>query len=668
MLGDFNFPTLDWTTHAAVAVCARPIDRDFYDVFSGCGWTQWVDVPTFISSGNVLDLVLTSDTDRILEVYTAPPLPGCGHVPVMVGVVFQSGAGVVGDAIPKWDWFRGNYSEISSALLDIDWERLLHGLDVGSSYRLFLSEIHSLMVRYIPRRKYGCGGKWLVSPPRSLIRERAALWRAYKAHRIDLGRRDPVTLRALELFRNANYNYRNYARNRQAAYEQRLVDILGGAPKVFHSYIRERKVGCPTVGPLRRDDGSLISDDVLMAESFCAAFSSVFNGNTPLHQQPHQQFQGLMDDVLIGLDYVHGAIEALDSSSAAGADNVHPHFLKSCAQSVSLPLVLIFQRSLSEGALPVEWRIAKVVPIFKKGQKSEPLNYRPVSLTSTCCKVLERILSNHIKEYLQDNGILNARQFGFRSGMCAEDQLLLTYADVVAELDEGWAVDMVFLDFSKAFDVVSHGVILRKIEELGFCDQVVGWTRGFLSSRGMFVSVGGGSSSVVDVLSGVPQGSVLGPLLFLVYVNYLMEGVSSRWYAYADDFKLYVRTGKKGGCATELQRDLDIITGRSRSWNLALNASKCVVVRFGVMGPPDGHCGSGYFLDGVELKRVRSHVDLGVEVDPFLRFHSHIATIIRKASGLSNQLLLSTVCRSRSFMLKVFVAHIRPIMDYASSL
>ena len=144
-----------------------------------------------------------------------------------------------------------------------------------------------------------------------------------------------------------------------------------------------------------------------------------------------------MDDVSIGLDCVRGAIEALDSSSAAGADNVHPHFLKSCAQSVSLPLVLIFQRSLSEGALPVEWRIAKVVPIFKKGQKSEPLNYRPVSLTSTCCKVLERILSNHIKEFLQDNGILNARQFGFRSGMCAEDQLLLTYADVVAELYEG---------------------------------------------------------------------------------------------------------------------------------------------------------------------------------------------------------------------------------------
>ena len=307
-MGDFNLPTLDWAANAAVAVCARPIDRDFYDVFSGCGWTQWVDVPTFVASGNVLDLVLTSDTDRILEVYTAPPLPGCGHVPVVVGVVFQSGVGVVGDATPKWDWFRGNYSEISSALLDMDWERLLYGLDVGSSYRLFLSEIHSLMARYVPRRKYGCGGKWLVSPPRSLIRERAALWRTYKAYRNDLGRGDPVTLRALELFRNANYNYRNYARNRQAAYEQRLVDILGEAPKVFHAYIRERKVGCPTVGPLRREDGSLISDDVLMAESFCAAFSSTFNGSTPLHQQPHEQFQGLMDDVLIGLDCVRGVI------------------------------------------------------------------------------------------------------------------------------------------------------------------------------------------------------------------------------------------------------------------------------------------------------------------------------------------------------------------------
>ena len=170
--------------------------------------------------------------------------------------------------------------------------------------------------------------------------------------------------------------------------------------------------------------------------------------------------------------------------------------------------------------------------------------------------------------------------------------------------------------------------------------------------------------------SGVPQGSVLGPLLFLIYVNSLGLEFNCPWFAFADDFKLYVahsRIDSENG-ANLLQGDLDRLASVSQSWNLRLNPAKCVVLRFGVRSSRgDEDAASGYMLGGEEIRLVKSHRDLGVTVDSSLKFHIHISCIVNKASALINQLLRSTVCRSYDFMVTLFVSHIRPIMDYCST-
>jgi hypothetical protein len=410
-----------------------------------------------------------------------------------------------------------------------------------------------------------------------------------------------------------------------------------------------------------------------MSEVFAASFSGVFVSAVPAHPAPFQSFAGSLTDVEFSRVGVQRVLSALDPSSSMGPDDLHPQLLKSCADELSLPLCLIFQKSMRTGLVPGIWSKSLVVPIFKAKSHTDSLNYRPVSLTLVCCKSMERMVVARLTEYLEINDILSPHQYGFRSGRSTEDQLLLTYEDVGRWVDEGYVSDVIMLDFSKAFDVVSHAVLLSKLELLGICGSLLAWISAFLSDRVMSVCVSGCMSSPVDVTSGVPQGSVLGPLLFLIYINHVSSGLLCKFKAFADDYKLYLRYSRKDTEAAiqgvqSLQRGLDTVDSVARSWNLGLNPDKCVVLRFyrgridfGALVPLNQ-----YFLQGRALKFVSAHRDLGVSVDTSLRFHHHIRVVAAKAGGLANCLLRSTVCRSPEFMLSLYVAHIRPLIEYAS--
>ncbi|MEL7427573.1 MAG: reverse transcriptase family protein [Bacteroidota bacterium] len=376
-----------------------------------------------------------------------------------------------------------------------------------------------------------------------------------------------------------------------------------------------------------------------------------------------------MTDLLVTYDAVIEILEGLSPSSSAGADGIHPSLLHNCSAVIALPLSIIINKSLFEGVLPAEWKHSRVAPIHKSGSKFNPLNYRPVSVTSAPCKVAERLLANHIISYLEEMNLLSGRQFGFRKGRSTEDQLLLSYGKIAKEVDRGRIVDAVYLDYSKAFDVLSHQILIEKAESIGFSPQILNWIRSFLFGRVMQVSVNGMSSNPRSVCSGVPQGSVLGPLLFIIYVNSLGVNFNCEWYSFADDMKIFASKPKLPLLAVDpaLQEDLNNLYTISSSWNLKLNPNKCVLMRFGGGNYIDGE-DSGYVLGGTGLNLVKTHRDLGVLIDLSLRFHPHISEIIRKSSGLANQLLRATVCRSPIFMVTLFISHIRPLIEYCSTL
>ena len=250
-----------------------------------------------------------------------------------------------------------------------------------------------------------------------------------------------------------------------------------------------------------------------------------------------------------------------------------------------------------------------------------------------------------------------------------EEQLLLCYDYITKKFDDGYSVDVIFFDYRKAFDVVNHRILFEKLALLGIGDPVLGWLWSFLSARSMRVVVHGESSPEIDVCSGVPQGSVIGPLLFLIYINFVTDGLTAKFCLFADDLKLYLAGSCKSVDMDDfhvvLQADIDLLLARSSSWGLSFSVNKCARLnfcrRFADLPPLQS-----YFLGDQPIPNVSDFRDLGVRVDASLKFHQHIAEVVIKAGGVCHNFLKGTLCRSPSFMRSVFITHVRPIIEWCS--
>ena len=251
--------------------------------------------------------------------------------------------------------------------------------------------------------------------------------------------------------------------------------------------------------------------------------------------------------------------------------------LKEASEILARPLQIIFNESLLLGVVPDAWKKAHISPIHKKGNKADPNNYRPIALTSIACKVMEHIVRGRIIEHINCNNLFDSRQHGFISGRSCFTNLLQTMDAWTKLIEDGEDLDAVYLDFSKAFDTVPHERLLHKLSVYGIQDPLLSWIRSFVSGRKQRVVVGGEASDWSDVISGVPQGSVLGPTLFLLYINDMPSTVKTSISLFADDTKLY------SPCKDHdlLQADLDMLCNWSSKWQLLFNTDKCKVVHIG---------------------------------------------------------------------------------------
>ena len=288
--------------------------------------------------------------------------------------------------------------------------------------------------------------------------------------------------------------------------------------------------------------------------------------------------QHQISDIGISESDVFEALSSLDPNKAMGIDGIGPKILKHCALALFKPLHHLFLLSLSQHYLPEDWRCHLIVPVFKSGNKSSVRNYRPISLLCTVSKVLEKLIYDIITQFVSSS--ISPSQFGFRPMHSSIQQLLVFLSIIQDSLATNSQADAVYLDFRKAFDSVPHNELLVKLWSFGITGNLWKWFKAYLFCRSQQVTINRCVSDPLPVVSGVPQGSILGPLLFLIFINDIPSSITySHIFLFADDAKCLQTVSSLPDCRL-LQHDLSSLSAGSRQWNLQFNATKCVILRF----------------------------------------------------------------------------------------
>ena len=414
------------------------------------------------------------------------------------------------------------------------------------------------------------------------------------------------------------------------------------------------------------ETGALITDPIGKANTLNSQFQSVFTQESPLtddHKTP--QMYPDISDICFTTPGVLKLLNGLDPSKACGPDMIPPKVLKELAPSIAPALTDLFNRSYRSGVMPEDWRNANVVPAFKKGKKTLAANYRPISLTCICCKLFEHVVTHHIMDHAQEHNILYALQHGFRGMLSCETQLVEFLHDLAVNCHEGKQTDVLVMDFSKAFDKVGHERLLEKIASYGITGLTKQWIRQFLSDRRQRVVIDGESSDTVPVTSGVPQGSVLGPCLFLLYINDLAQDLNSTVRLFADDTIAYMTISNQADAAI-LQQDLDKLAHWEGLWQMQFHPEKCQVLRVSKKTKSNTF-NATYTLHGHSLEVVDDVKYLGVTISGNLKWDKHVTNIVKKANSTLAVLKRNLKVPSKTIKSAAYKALIRPHLEYSST-
>ena len=453
-------------------------------------------------------------------------------------------------------------------------------------------------------------------------------------------------------------------RKQHDLYVNNLVGDVKANPRDIYRYINSQKKrhprystpekeewkGCCSVGP-RKGRG-------------IQWFTDVLNKNEHTQVPLLDRSAPFMNDTVISKDGAIKLLKGLNPSKALGPGELHRRILKELVTGLGPVFAHLFQQSMDTGEIPKECSFANICPLFKKSDRSLACNYCPVSLTCVPCKLLEHIVCSNIMAHLDEYKLLSDRQHAFRKRHSCETQLTTVINDWAKILDNRGQVDTFILDFVKAFDTPPHELLESKLFSYGIGGRTLKWIDYFLCFRKQRVVVNGVKSDWAPVLSGVPQGTVLGPFLFSLYINDISSDIESEIRLFADDCVCY-REIKDKEDTMKLQRDIDRLGSWARKWGMRFQPVKCNMMQLTRKRINKIH--ASYTLEGTDLENVESIKYLGVTISSDLRWNTHASNVCTKANRTLGFLRRNLHSCPKEVKEAAYKGLVRPVLDYGSS-
>ena len=549
-LGDFNAHHREWLNSRSAT------DRHglaAYSFVNETGCTQLVTEPTHVS-GNCLDLIIT-DVPGMCNVSVGPQLGTSDHF-------FLSAKFQLNSPIPDFTTSRRvnlmsrvNWEAVENEISAIEWSLIT---DHPSPADKFNDVVGRIITRFVPSKIIKFRSKdrpWFDNDCRIAFHRKQTAFHRWSRQR---------SPEHWELYRQAR-NFATITFNRaESNYNRHLREKLSNS-RNSHSWWKNLKFSLfgvdNSLTPLKKQDGSL----TFLAEEKARILADHFNSkmsessvNIPSTCVPEPKLNSLA----FRSSEVQGILEKLDEHGSVDPNGLFPSFFKKFSKIFAPKLSVIFRKLIQAGDFPFCWKIASVTPIPKEGNSCRAKDFRPISITPVMSKVFERLIATRLNKYIESENIIPKTQFGYRKGLGTVDALLTLNTDVQAALDNGMEVRAVAFDFSAAFDKVNHRGIIYNLQNIGVGGKFLSLCESFLTERRQYVTVDGSRSPTTNVPSGVPQGSVLGPLLFTLYASSLIAGLSCLNIAYADDTTIYIIIPKPSDrivCSNKLHQDLMFI-------------------------------------------------------------------------------------------------------------
>ncbi len=661
ILGDMNSKHSDWYS----------LDKTNYEgkmvkaFFESNGFDQLINDPTHFSTytESCIDLMFTNNPFIIQDSGVTLPFANCDHAPIYckLNILYKKRMSYDRHV---WDFKRADFDKFRCDLTHVDWNSILsQSDDIDEVCQGWMSAFEGVAKACVPNSVVTIRPRdkpWMTSNIRLLMRRRDRLYKKFKFSKninhwlAFKALRNEVT----SLIRQAKIDF-------DTKKVQAVIENKRGSKGWWDAYRKLTNKQKPSYSTPIEHNNNLVTDSTTKAELFNTFFTKqsdldTSGANLPV-TPPISQYK--IPSKIIQPSEVYTILSRLDVNKATGPDGIGNRLLKEASLSIAEPLCDLLNRSLSCGVFPSMWKLANVIPLHKKESFTQCNNYRPISLLPCISKVFERIIFNHIFNFFKKHKLLSKHQSGFIPGDSTINQLLSLCHKIYSGLDTSDSLLSVFLDFSKAFDKVWHQGLIYKLVASGIHGNLLDWLSSYLTNRKQRVCINGMYSSWLPINAGVPQGSVLGPLLFLVYINDICADINSDIALFADDTSIFrPASGNLQDAVNVLNQDLSSIEIWCKKWFVEVNIAKTHAML--LSRHADVQLPSPIMFKNSIIEVVNEHKHLGVIISKNMSWTPHIDYIVSKAQNCIDSFKSLKYKLDRKSLDMLYNTNIRPILEY----